>query len=119
VGEAVEALIRLRIESGWSVPAHRPGARDLAGLTVSVATPGITVSPPRYPEADAAPHAFASRPVAVHSGEALVTLPVAVKLRPRAAALRVRFRVGFQACRGRSCRPPETVLVEVPSEVLP
>jgi hypothetical protein len=114
-GDAVEARVRLKIAEGWRVNAHEP-APGFAGLTVSVPSGAFLAAPPRYPAPAVPGTRGGSEPS--YFGEVTVTVPLRV---PAAAPgqTRVRLRVGFQACRGRECRAPDSALLEVPLVVTP
>ena len=118
-GDAVLGRVQVRLAEGWHVNAHRPGPKDLVGLTVSVPGEGMDAAPPRYPEPTLLRRRFSAEAAGVHAGEAAVTVALRVPAAARPGPLRVRFRAAFQACRDEDCRPPESVVLEAPLEVLP
>jgi len=118
-GDAVLGRVQVRLAEGWHVNAHRPGPKDLVGLTVSVPGEGMDAAPPRYPEPTLLRRRFSAEAAGVHAGEASVTVALRVPAGARPGPLRVRFRAAFQACRDEDCRPPESVVLEAPLEVLP
>ena len=117
-GDAVLGRIRVRLADGWHVNAHRPGPKDLVGLTVTVPGREVDAAPPIYPEPTYLRRRFSAE-AAVHAGEAAVTVALRVGAGARPGPLRVRFRAAFQACRDEDCRAPESVVLEAPLEVLP
>jgi len=118
-GDAVLGRVHVRLAEGWHVNAHRPGPKDLVGLTVSIPGEGMDAAPPRYPEPTFLRRRFSPETAGVHAGEAAVTVALRIPAGAHPGPLRVRFRAAFQACRGEDCRPPESVLLEAPLEVLP
>ena len=116
-GSALLGRVRLVVAAGWSVNAHRPGPRDLAALTVSVPEDGLAVGPPRYPEPESRTRRFSAQPVAVHTGEVTVTVPIRVPEAARPGPRPLRVRVGFQACRAEECEAPESVVLEAAVQV--
>ena len=118
-GDAVLGRVHVRLAEGWHVNAHRPGPKDLVGLTVTVPGREVDAAPPVYPEPTFLRRRFSAEAAGVHAGEAAVTVALRVGAGARPGPLRVRFRAAFQACRGEDCRAPESVVLEAPLEVLP
>lgn len=107
-GDAFEARVRLKVADGWRVNPHE-APRGLAGLTVSVPGGAVPAAAPRYPAPTSPPGSEAG-----HFSEATVAVPLRVPTAAAPGEIRVRLRVGFQACRGQNCRPPESALLEAP-----
>jgi uncharacterized protein len=113
-GQDLEARVRLAIAAGWRVNAHRPGPKDLVGLTVGVPGALLVAGAPRYPSGRPYPQTFSAEAAAGLEGEATVAVPLRVPADAPAGEQRVRVRVGFQACDARACQGPESVVLETP-----
>jgi len=118
-GAAFDLTLAVTTAPGAFVVARAGGAKDLAGLAVSVPFEGARQVQPRHPEPR--PHRFAwnADPIAVYEGS--VSVPVRVTLaRDVAPAERpLRMRVLFQACTEARCEKPESATLEVPFRVDP
>jgi uncharacterized protein YyaL (SSP411 family) len=116
-GAALEARIALSIASGYSINAHVPGSRDLYGLSVSVVGEGLRAGTARYPPAANVPRRFSKETVLGHVDGALVALPLTVLRTTPVGEMRVRLRIGFQACTERACQPPDSLVLDAPLTV--
>ena len=114
-GEAFDARVRLTVADGFSINAHKPG-KDMAGLSISVPGEDFASSPPRYPEPTAVRRS--AGPAPAHAGSVTVVVPLRVRPGRPAGDVRLRLRVGFQACDARDCGPPESALLEAPLVVV-
>jgi uncharacterized protein YyaL (SSP411 family) len=116
-GGSLEARVVLRIGDGWRVVAREPGVKDLFGLTASVLGDWLATPGPRYPEPRREPGPWNTGAVAVHAGEAVITVPVRVDRRAAPGERVVGLRIGFQACDASGCKPPRSAHLEVPITV--
>jgi uncharacterized protein YyaL (SSP411 family) len=116
-GAALEARLALTIAPGFTVNAHRPGSRDLSGLSVALLTRELAAGAASYPVPADVRRRFAAQPVAAYVGTAQVVVPLRVPAGAAPGSTRVRVRVAFQACDARACRAPDSVVIEAPLEV--
>ncbi len=116
-GEALGAQVTLSIAPGSSVNAHRPGAADLSGFSVTLLTPELRAGAPAYPVPSDVRRQFAAQSVSAYVGTARVELPLRVPREQAPGVLHVRLRVGFQTCGTRACAPPDSVVLVAPLEV--
>ena len=116
-GGTLEARVRLTIADGWRVVARDPGVKDLFGLTASVLGDWLATSGPRYPEPRREPGPWNTGAVAVHAGEAMITVPLRIDRRTTPGEKSVGLRVTFQPCDASGCQPPRSAHVEVPITV--
>jgi hypothetical protein len=114
--------VRIAAPAGRYVVAHEPGAPDLLGLSVSIATAGVGVAgPPRYPRAERLEGRWNSGPLNVHTGTVTVEVPLRMPADAARAPAHVRVRAVFQACRDRAgtCDRPDAVTLDAPVRVAP
>jgi uncharacterized protein len=119
-GQPFTLRLRIDVPPGRFVVAHDPGARDLVGLSVSVATAEVAgAGPPRYPPGERLEGRWDSGPVNVHARTALVEVPLRLPANAARLPARVRVRAVFQPCRDRAatCDRPDAVLLDVPVRV--
>src|SRR6185369_7149392 len=68
-GQPFALRLRIAVPAGRYLVAHEPGAPDLFGLSVSIATPEVGVAgPPRYPKAERLEGRWSSGAVNVYGG---------------------------------------------------
>lgn len=116
-GQPFALRLRIAVPVGLYVVAHEPGARDLLGLSVSIATAEVAVAgAPRYPPGERLAGRWSSGVVNVHGGAATVEVPLRLPADASAAPAHVRVRAVFQACRDRAatCERPDAVLLDAP-----
>ena len=114
--------VRIATPAGRYVVAHEPGAPDLMGLSVSIATAGVGVAgPPRYPRGERLEGRWDSGPLNVHTGTVTVEVPLRMPADASRAPAHVRVRAVFQACRDRAatCDRPDAVTLDAPVRVEP
>jgi uncharacterized protein YyaL (SSP411 family) len=118
-GGTFEMSLALTAAPGTFVVTRGGGARDLAGLGVSVPFEGARQVAPRYPEPRVRRFAWSKDPIAVYEGAS--TVPIRVTLSPDVppGERPLRVRVLFQACTEAGCEKPESVTLEVPVRVDP
>jgi hypothetical protein len=122
-GRTTEASLRLRVEAGAFVIAHRLAAagretRDLAPFSLAFPGAPFRVGTPRYPEGASATPPGSAAPVLAYHGDATVVAPVFVGPEAIEGERRLRVRVVFQACDARRCQAPESVVLEAPFVIL-
>jgi uncharacterized protein len=113
----VTARLRLTVPPGQFVVGHPPGARDLVGLSISVATPGVTVAGSvRYPPPRQLQGRWDSGMVNVLGGDAVVEVPLRLPADPARRPARIRLRAVFQACRDQAatCDRPQSIALDAP-----
>lgn len=113
-GGVARAIVRLRIEPGWHVNAHRPLDEFLIATDVVLAEGApVELAASRYPEPHNVRLSFSEEPLAVHEGEVLVGLELRVPATAAAGSLRVAGAATVQACNDAMCLPP----VDLPFEL--
>lgn len=117
VAGSLELTVRLSLGPGWSLVAHDPAAPGYVGLAVSVPTPDLAVTSVRYPASVRGAGGWGAAEV-VTTG-ATVRLSLAARSTAARLARSVRVSVRFQACDARECRPPDSVVLDVPLGAVP
>jgi hypothetical protein len=121
-GQPVTLRLRLSVPAGRFVVAHDPGAKDLLGLSVSIATSEVAVAgAPRYPPGERLEGRWNSGTVNVHGGTATVEVPLRLPAGAGEAPTHVRVRAVFQPCRDQAatCDRPDAVLLDAPLHLAP
>ncbi len=105
-------LVTVAVGPKYHINAHKPNdPAYIATVFAGQKTPGITYGTPVYP----APHpmklSYASKPLLVYTGKAVIAVPftVAKTAKPGKAAL--SGALSFQGCDAKSCYPPASAQV--------
>lgn len=119
-GTSFRAAIRIRLDNGWHINAHRPTLDYLIGTEISLRErSGISLLSTRYSKPHERDFGFADRAIAVYEGNVpvLATFAVPDTLDPGDYVLRGSLRV--QACRGQICLSPANIPLRIPLKVGP
>lgn len=114
-GASLEVPVRMTIAAGWTVSAHRPEAKGLVGLTVSVLGDESPAAAPRYPEGASTPINVGEPPARMYVGDVVIVVPVSPARGAADAGRDLRLAVRYQPCRHGRCQEPERVIVAVPA----
>ncbi len=117
-GTLFEVFVRLDIEEGWKLNAHRPNQDNLIPTTLTLEPlAGFTVDEIVYPEGELRKLDFSDEPMNVYEKQ----VAIGVRLRSTAATppgeyvMQGNLRV--QACSGNVCLPPGQKPVSIPLRI--
>jgi thioredoxin:protein disulfide reductase len=117
-GGTADALVRLKIDSGFHVNANPPSFPYLKATELEL-TPegGLSVSFTRYPDPLLKKFSFSDSPLAVYEGE--ITLSLRLKADPSIAEGRKNLsgKLRVQACDDQVCYAPATMDIVIPVNV--
>jgi hypothetical protein len=111
-------VIEIEMAPGWHINAHRPLQDYLVPTALTgVEGRGWDLGEPSYPEPEVLRLSFAQEPLALYQGRVRIEAPYE---RSQGSAgpgpsPSIPLRLHLQACSDRLCRPPETLVLEVPT----
>ena len=119
-GGAARATVVLDIPGDLHTNSNRPTSENLIPTRVTVTSPGVKLSPVRYPRGKNKRFGFQEandRPLNVYEGRVAFNFTVTVPANFKGNTVRVRAVVRSQACNDEVCFPPRNREVTLTARV--
>jgi thiol:disulfide interchange protein DsbD len=117
-GESGDALVSLKITSGYHVNANPPSYSYLKATELELQpAAGITVEFITYPDALVKKFAFAEKPLAVYEGETTLKARLKADKTARAGIHNLSAKLRVQACDDKVCYAPGALDLTVPVNI--
>lgn len=105
-------LVTVSVGPQYHINAHRPNdPAYIATVFTGQPVPGITFAPPRYPAPRAMKLSYATKPLLVYTGKAVISVPFTVARSAKPGKTALAGAVSFQGCDAKSCYPPASTRV--------
>jgi len=118
-GERVRFLLRLRIDEGFHINAHKPRQEYLIPTTVSIEqNPAISLEHVTYPSPEELRLDWTDETLLVYEGTGWLRGELRVMPGARTGRVGLTFVLRSQACTERECLPPQTLKVAVSLDVV-
>jgi DsbC/DsbD-like thiol-disulfide interchange protein len=120
-GSTAALAVSAQIESGWHVYAltQAPGGPTALQVTVDQNPVLESAGKPSGPAPETRHDPSFDLDTAYYAHEFALQIPVVVKQAPGLGRQWIPISVRFQSCSDRECRPPTTVHLRVPIDLLP
>ncbi|MDZ7263758.1 MAG: thioredoxin domain-containing protein [candidate division KSB1 bacterium] len=117
-GEVADIMVTAKIEAGFHINSHQPGA-DYLIPTVLTFEPlsNASFSEIIYPEPKMATFAFSEEALSVYENEIILKSKVTLSRQFPAGAAVIRGKFSYQACNDQNCFAPTTEAFEIPFQV--
>jgi thioredoxin:protein disulfide reductase len=117
-GDSGDAVVQLRIDSGYHVNANPPTFSYLKATELEVTpSPEISVAFITYPTAITKKFSFAEAPLAVYEGETTIKVRLKAGKSSRPGMQKLSGKLHVQACDDQVCYPPGTLDVTIPLNI--
>lgn len=118
VGGSAEAIVRLRIQSGYHINANPPTYPYLKATALEIPpADGVSVAFVTYPKALNRKFAFAEGPLAVYEGDAELKATLKTDKTAKKGERSIPARLRIQACDDQVCYPPGTLELAIPANI--
>jgi thiol:disulfide interchange protein DsbD len=117
-GSAVEAAVVIDIDNGYHINSNRPAESFLIPTALRLQPlKGLTVARVVYPKAKLQKFVFSEKPMSVYEGKAVLRFNTRALPSIATGSHVVKGKLTVQACNNEQCLRPQTIDVEIPSEV--
>ncbi len=120
VGASAKAAVQLVVAPGYHINSRFPSDEFLVGTKVQLdKLPGMTVGGAVYPKGAVKKFAFSKTPLSIYEGTVNVIFPITATAALKPGRQVLKGKLTYQACNDSQCLPPQTVMVEIPVEIVP
>jgi uncharacterized protein len=118
-GRTLPTAMRITVDPGWHLNAHRPGLPHLTPTRVAMAPHDhARLGSITYPEAYTF-HPTGSEPIQVYEGEIVLAVPVEIHDEAPEGPLNLTLQATLQVCDDQRCLKPGQVRLDLTVEVAP
>ncbi len=117
-GRAAEIIVTAKVEPGFHINSHQPGADYLIPTILSFEPlPEASFGEIIYPEPKLATFSFSEEALSVYENEIVLKSKLTLSDQFPSGAALVRGKFSYQACNDQNCFAPTTETFEIPFEV--
>lgn len=119
-GSTADIIITAKIEPGFHINSHQPGADYLIPTILSLEPlANASFGDIAYPEPKMATFSFSDEALSVYENEIILKSKVTLSDQFPGGAAVIRGKFSYQACNDQNCFAPMTEVFEIPFEVTP
>jgi thioredoxin:protein disulfide reductase len=116
--ESIDAIVEVKIDSGYHVNANPPTFSYLKATALELApASGISVNFIVYPNAITKSFAFAEKPLAVYEGTTIIKVNLKADKSATTGSQNLSGKLRVQACDDQVCYAPGTLDVSIPLNI--